>query len=68
VVWTLAGFHALHVAVAALVGGFVALRIARGHVDAARPLETRIATGFWHYVVAQGAIAWAVLHLFPRFA
>lgn len=68
VVWTLAGFHALHVAVAALIGGFVALRIARGHVDAERPLETRIATGFWRYVVAQGAIAWAVLHLFPRFA
>ncbi|MET0327453.1 MAG: cbb3-type cytochrome c oxidase subunit I, partial [Luteimonas sp.] len=68
VVWTLAGFHAVHVVVALLIGGFVALRIHRGHVDGVRCLEARIATGFWRYVVAQGAIAWALLHLFPRFA
>ncbi|MCD9098334.1 cytochrome c oxidase subunit I [Luteimonas fraxinea] len=68
VVWTLAGFQALHIAVAVLIAGFVALRIHHGHVDAVRSLEARIATGFWRYVVAQGLIVWALLHLFPRFA
>ena len=66
VVWTMAGFHAVHVIVAMLIGGFVALRIHCGHVDAVRCLESRIAAGFWRYVVGLGAVTWAVLHLFPR--
>ena len=66
VVWTMAGFHAVHVIVAMLIGGFVALRIHRGYVDAVRCLESRIAAGFWRYVVGLGAVTWAVLHLFPR--
>ena len=66
VAWTLTGFHALHVIVALLVGGFTALRIHCGHVDAIRTLESRIAVAFWRYVVAIGVITLAVLHLFPR--
>ena len=62
----MAGFHAVHVIVAMLIGGFVALRIHRGYVDAVRCLESRIAAGFWRYVVGLGAVTWAVLHLFPR--
>ncbi|MEN5061523.1 cytochrome c oxidase subunit I [Luteimonas sp. TWI1416] len=66
VVWTLTGFHAVHVVVAMLIGGFVALRIHRGHVDAVRSLESRVAAGFWRYAVGQGVVVWGVLHLFPR--
>ncbi|MCD9028839.1 cytochrome c oxidase subunit I [Luteimonas sp. BDR2-5] len=65
VVWTLAGFHAMHVVVAMLVGGFVALRLHRGYAHAGRMLEPRVATGLWRYTVGQGVIALAVLHLLP---
>src|SRR5690606_17868036 len=68
VVWALAGFHAVHVAVAMLVGLFVAARGQRGYVGAERPLEQRIAAALWAYVAAQGAIAWGVIHLFPEWA
>ncbi|WP_101927321.1 MULTISPECIES: cytochrome c oxidase subunit I [Luteimonas] len=66
VVWTLAGFHIVHVVVALLVGGFVALRLHRGRAGGVRTLEPRIATGLWRYVVGQGVITLAVLHLLPR--
>jgi len=65
VVWTLAGFHAVHVGVAMLIAAFVAARLHRRHVDAARPLELRIAVAFWRYTVGQGVVMWAVIHLFP---
>src|SRR5690606_29735604 len=39
VVWTLAGFHMLHVAVAALAAVFVTARIRCGYASAERPLE-----------------------------
>lgn len=66
VVWTLAGFHAVHVFVAMLIGGFTALRIHCGYVDAVRRLESRIAAAFWRYTVGIGVVTWALLHLFPR--
>lgn len=66
VVWTLAGFHAVHVVVAMLIGGFTALRIHCGYVDAVRRLESRIAAAFWRYTVGIGVVTWALLHLFPR--
>ncbi|GHA79233.1 cytochrome c oxidase subunit I [Cognatilysobacter bugurensis] len=66
VTWTLAGFHAVHVALGVLINAFVWMRSRRRHLDAHRPLEARIATAYWLYVAGQGAIAWAVLHLFPR--
>ena len=66
VVWTLAGFHMLHVAVAALAAVFVAARIRCGYASAARPLEARVVAALWRYTVAQGVVTWAVIHLFPR--
>ena len=66
VVWTLAGFHLVHVAVAVLASLFVAARLRHGYVTAARPLEARVAAALWRYTVAQGLITWAVIHLFPR--
>src|SRR5690606_13842527 len=66
VVWTLAGFHAVHVAVAMLVGLFVAARGWSGYVGAERSLEQRIAAALWGYVAAQGIVAWGVNHLFPE--
>ncbi|MDQ3289201.1 MAG: cytochrome c oxidase subunit I [Pseudomonadota bacterium] len=66
VVWLLAGFHAAHLLVAVLIAIFVWLRSRYGHIDRQRRLEPRIAAAYWRYVVAQGAIAWAVIHLFPR--
>ncbi|KGO97521.1 hypothetical protein N791_08630, partial [Lysobacter defluvii IMMIB APB-9 = DSM 18482] len=66
VVWTLAGFHWVHVAVAALVSAFVWARSAAGLVDAEKRLEPRIAAALWRYVAAQGLVAWAVIHVFPR--
>ncbi|MHC9084615.1 cytochrome c oxidase subunit I [Luteimonas sp. RIT-PG2_3] len=68
VVWTLAGFHAIHVVVAGLAGLFACARIGRGYADSERDLDVRIASGLWHYTVVQGTIAWAVIHLFPRMA
>ncbi|MBJ6978524.1 cytochrome c oxidase subunit I [Luteimonas sp. MC1895] len=68
VAWTLAGFHAVHVLLAMLFATFVAARLRRGLVTAARPLEARVTTALWRYVVGQGVVAWGVLHLFPRLA
>ena len=65
-VWMLAGFHAVHVLVGVLVAAFVWLRSRRGHIDAQRRLQPRIAAALWRYVVAQVVVTWAVLHLFPR--
>ncbi|MGO1541643.1 MAG: cytochrome c oxidase subunit I [Luteimonas sp.] len=66
VVWVLAGFHMVHVAVAAMAALFVAARLRCGFVSAARPLEARVAAALWRYTVAQGLVTWAVIHLFPR--
>ncbi|MEG3192890.1 cytochrome c oxidase subunit I [Lysobacter sp. D1-1-M9] len=66
VVWTLAGFHGVHLLVGVLVAALVWARSRRGHVDAQRRLEARIAAAFWRYVVAQGLVMWAVVQLFPR--
>ncbi|WP_081770027.1 cytochrome c oxidase subunit I [Luteimonas huabeiensis] len=66
VVWTLAGFQLVHVAIAALISLFVAARARAGFVRAERPLEARVAAGFWRYTVGIGAVAWIVIHLFPR--
>src|SRR5690606_37514327 len=68
VAWTLAGFHVVHVLLGLLFAAFVAARLRRGLVTTARPLEARVAAGLWRYVVGQGLVAWAVLHLFPRLA
>lgn len=68
VVWTLAGFHAVHVLVAVLFATFLAARVHRGYASAARPLDARVAAGLWRYTVGQGLVTWAVVHLFPRFA
>src|SRR5690606_28392519 len=66
VVWTLAGFHWVHVAVTVLISAFVWARSAAGLVDAGKRLEPRIAAALWRYVAAQGLVAWAVIHVFPR--
>ena len=68
VAWTLAGFHGVHVLLAMLFAVFVAARLRRGLATAARPLEARVTAGLWRYTVAQGLLAWSVLHLFPRLA
>ena len=47
---------------------FVAARLRRNLVTAARPLEARVTAGLWRYTVAQGVLAWGVIHLFPRLA
>ena len=65
VVWTVAGFCAVHVAVAMLLCGFVAARMACGHVAADRPLEWRVASAFLRYALAQAAIGWVIVELFP---
>jgi cytochrome c oxidase subunit I+III len=64
-VWMLVGFCVVHVAIAVLVCGFVLARVACGHVDATRPLEWRVASAFLRYTLAQAAIGWGVVHLFP---
>jgi cytochrome c oxidase subunit I+III len=64
-VWMLVGFCVVHVAVAVLACGFVLARVACGYVDAARPLEWRVASAFLRYTLVQAAIGWGVVHLFP---
>ena len=68
VVWTLAGFHGVHLLVGVLIAVFVWARSRAGYVDAKRRLEPRIAAAYWRYAVAQGVVAWAVIHVFPRLA
>ncbi|OHE83079.1 MAG: cytochrome c oxidase subunit I [Lysobacterales bacterium RIFOXYD1_FULL_69_11] len=68
VVWTLAGFHGVHLLVGVLIAVFVWARSRAGYVDATRRLEPRIAAAYWRYAVAQGVIAWTVIHVFPRLA
>jgi cytochrome c oxidase subunit I+III len=65
VVWTLAGFCALHLVVAAVLCLHVAARLGQRLVDATRPLEWRVAHAFLRYAIVQAAIGWAVVHLFP---
>ncbi len=65
VVWTLAGFCALHLVLAAVLCLHVSARIGHRLVDAARPLEWRVAHAFLRYALVQAAIGWAVIHLFP---
>ncbi len=66
VVWTLAGFNAVHLLVAIAIAMFVWARSRCRLIDTERPLEPRIAAAMWRYCVAQGVITWAVIHLFPR--
>ena len=68
VAWALAGFHIVHVLLAMLFAAFVAARLRRNLVTAARPLEARVTAGLWRYTVAQGMLTWGVIHLFPRLA
>lgn len=65
-VWTLAGFHGVHLVIAILATVFVWMRSRRGHGGAERHLESRVGAGLWRYVVIQGLVVWAVVHLFPR--
>src|SRR5690606_11012941 len=65
VVWTLAGFCAVHLLLAALMCLQVCARIGRRLVEVARPLEWRVAHAYLRYAVVQAAIGWAVIHLFP---
>ncbi|MGJ4731148.1 cytochrome ubiquinol oxidase subunit I, partial [Luteimonas sp. SDU101] len=65
VVWTLAGFCALHLLVAAVLCLHVSARVGQRLVDATRPLEWRVAHAFLRYALLQAAIGWAVIHLFP---
>ena len=65
VVWTLAGFCALHLLLAAVMCLHVCARVGQRLVDASRPLEWRVAHAFLRYAVVQAAIGWAVIHLFP---
>jgi cytochrome c oxidase subunit I+III len=60
------GFAVIHLAIALLINLYVMLRSRHGHVSAARPLEMRVANGFWQYSVAIGLIAAGLVHLFPR--
>ena len=65
VVWTLAGFCALHLLVAAVLCLHVSARVGQRLVDVTRPLEWRVAHAFLRYALLQAAIGWAVIHLFP---
>lgn len=66
VVWTLAGYHAAHVLVAILITGFVWARSRFGLITAERTLEPRIAAAALRYCVGLGLVAWALIHLVPR--
>ncbi len=66
VVWTLFGFHALHMAILALASAWLWLRARQGYVSSTRMLEPRIAFVYGRYAVAQGAIALVVMHFVPR--
>lgn len=56
-------FAAIHVAIAALMAGFVWLRVRAGYVSAERPLGAHLLALYWHYAVAVSATGVVVVHL-----
>jgi len=65
VVWTLAGFHAVHVVVAVLAALFAWFDSLKA-LTSVRELNGRICAALWRYAVVQGVISMAIIHLFPR--
>jgi cytochrome c oxidase subunit I+III len=62
------GYAIIHLAIAVLMVGFVAVRRLRGHPRGANPGLRRVAELFWHYTVAAWLLGFLVVHIFPYLA
>ena len=49
----------------AMLAAFGAPQLAVAQSERELALEARVAAALWRYTVAQGLVAWAVIHLFP---
>jgi cytochrome c oxidase subunit I+III len=67
-VYTITGFQFVHAAIAILLASFVLLRSYFGYIGNHRPIEPQVAALFWHYMVLQWMLGFAVIHLFPLLA
>jgi cytochrome c oxidase subunit I+III len=63
--YTVTGYQFVHVAIAVLMAGFSMLRSRAGYVSSRRPVEPQVTALFWHYMVLQWLVGYAVIHLFP---
>ncbi|MBA4142597.1 MAG: cytochrome c oxidase subunit I [Nitrosospira sp.] len=64
-VYTIVGFHLVHIVIAMLMAGFVFFRSWFGYITVSRQLETRVSSIFWHYSVFQWLLGFGVIYLFP---
>ncbi|HET6520541.1 MAG TPA: cbb3-type cytochrome c oxidase subunit I, partial [Geminicoccaceae bacterium] len=65
IVWTIALYHLLHVALALVMGLYVLARFRAGRLRPKRDIDLRNAALFWHFTVLMGLVALAVIDLFP---
>jgi cytochrome c oxidase subunit I+III len=66
VVYTLVGFHLVHLGIALVMAAFALVRARLGRLTAHRPVDADNAALFWHYMVIQWVLGFAAVHLFPR--
>lgn len=66
-IYSITGFHLLHVFIALLMIGLSLLRALLG-MGGERILALRITAMFWHYTVIIWGVGFATLHLFPLLA
>ena len=65
-VYILLGYQGFHVAVLLLMGCYTLARSLFGLLDSQRRATFDNTMLLWHYMVGQGLVALAVIHLFPR--
>ena len=67
-VYTIAGFQFVHVAIALLMAAFTVLRSVRGDVDGERPVVPQVTALFWHYTTMQWVTGFFVIYIFRYLA
>ncbi|WP_119459220.1 cytochrome c oxidase subunit I [Rhodospirillaceae bacterium SYSU D60014] len=65
-IYVLLGYQGFHVAVLLLMAGYTLARSVCGLLDPVRRATFDNTMLLWHYMVGQGLVALAVIHLFPR--
>jgi cytochrome c oxidase subunit I+III len=65
IVWTIHGYHLLHVALALVMGLYVLVRFWAGRLAPGYDIDLRNSALFWYFTVLQGVVAMATVNLFP---
>jgi cytochrome c oxidase subunit I+III len=65
IVWTLYGYYLFHLALALVMGLYVLARYFAGHLAPGYDIDLRNTALFWYFIVFQGVLVMATVHLFP---